>query len=179
MQLCANLFAGKENANFMSSLDLMLSILMIPSLGETESPSYWLEKGNELCNSGQMEEALMAYNHALLIDGGLVDAWNNKGMVLANLGRYPEALQCFDEVLKLSPQHARALSNKGMILAQQKKYQEALGFFDAAIAVDSYFAGAWYNKALAMQCMGRGREASAAMKTARTLEGQGRGCRRQ
>jgi tetratricopeptide (TPR) repeat protein len=89
------------------------------------------------------------------------------------------ALQCFEEVLKLSPVHTQALSNMGMVLAQQKKYQEALRFFEAAIAADAYFAGAWYNMALVLQCLDRGKEAMAAMKTAATLEGKAGGCCRR
>jgi len=159
----------------MFSMIRAFSALMIPS--SAESASYWLEKGNELCNSGQGEEAIKAYDHALSIDGTLTDAWNNKGLVLVCEERFSEALHCFEEALKLSPQHKHALSNKGMVLAQQKRYAEALGCFDAAIAVDPYFAGAWYNKALAMQCLGREKEAMAAMKTAKTLEGAGGSCR--
>jgi tetratricopeptide (TPR) repeat protein len=69
----------------MSSLNFALSILMIPSVGDVQSASFWLEKGNGLCNSGQLDEALKAYEHALKIDASLIDAWNNKGTVLANL----------------------------------------------------------------------------------------------
>lgn len=142
------------------------------------SASFWLEKGNELCNSGDIEEALKAYDHALSIDGSFVDAWNNKGMILANMGRYDDALKCFDEVLKIAPKHVYTLNNRGMVLGQQKKYVEALRCFDAAIDCDAYFAGAWYNKALALQALGRGREAMAAMKTAKALEpGYHGGCR--
>jgi tetratricopeptide (TPR) repeat protein len=155
------------------------SVLMIPSSSETQSAAFWLEKGNQLCNSGMGEEAIKAYDHALGIDKTLIDAWNNKGLVLASLERFPEALQCFDEVLKLSPAHKHALSNKGMVLAQQKKYTAALACFEAAIAADAYFSGAWYNTALALQCLGRKKEASAAMKTAETLEGGREGCRRR
>jgi tetratricopeptide (TPR) repeat protein len=67
----------------------------------------------------------------------------------------------------------------GMVLAQQKKYPEALRCFEAAIAADPYFAGAWYNMALVLQCMDRGKEAMAAMKTAATLEGKEGGCCRR
>jgi len=67
----------------------------------------------------------------------------------------------------------------GMVLAQQKKYPEALRCFEAAIAADAYFAGAWYNMALVLQCMDRGKEAMAAMKTAATLEGKEGGCCRR
>jgi tetratricopeptide (TPR) repeat protein len=161
------------------SLIRAFSLLMIPSTGEMQSAAYWLEKGNELCNSGQGGEAIKAYDHALEIDRALIEAWNNKGMVLASLGRFPESLQCFKEALNLSPSHKQALSNMGMVLAQQKKYGEALGCFDAAIAVDPYFAGAWYNKALALQCLDLKREASAAMKTAKALEGSAGGCCRR
>ena len=66
-----------------------------------------------------------------------------------------------------------------MVLAQQKKYPEALRCFEAAIAADAYFAGAWYNMALVLQCMDRGKEAMAAMKTAETLEGKAGGCCRR
>jgi tetratricopeptide (TPR) repeat protein len=154
-------------------------VLMMPSVSETQSAGFWLEKGNELCNSGLGEEAIKAYDQALSIDKALIDAWNNKGLVLASLERFPEALQCFDEVIALSPKHKEALSNKGMVLAQQKKYTQALICFEAAIAVDPYFAGAWYNTALAMQCLGRRKEAAAAMKTAETLEGGMGGCKRR
>ena len=174
-----NLFALNGMLMIMTSHNLMHTILMIPSSGETQSAGYWLEKGNELCNSGQMEEAIKAYEFALSLDATLIDAWNNKGLILANQNCLDEALRCFDEVLKISPRHAYTLSNKGMVLAQQKKYQDALDCFEAAIVVDPYFAGAWYNKALAMQCLGRDREAMAAMKTADQLEGKAVGCRRR
>lgn len=59
------------------------SVLMIPSAGETQKAGYWLEKGNELCNSGQGEEAIKAYYHALGIDPTLIDALNNKGLAMA------------------------------------------------------------------------------------------------
>jgi hypothetical protein len=48
------------------------SILMITSASETQSASFWLEKGNELCNSGLCEEALKAYDQALSIDKTLI-----------------------------------------------------------------------------------------------------------
>jgi tetratricopeptide (TPR) repeat protein len=159
------------------NLSSLLPLLMIPSTGDTKSAGFWLDKGNELCNSGQLEEAVKAYDHALSIDGTLVDAWNNKGIVLASSGKNDEALKCFEEALKVSPRHAYTLNNKGMILAQQKKYMEALRCFDAAIDVDAYFAGAWYNKALAMQSLGHGKEAKAAMKTAKALEPSAGRCR--
>lgn len=56
----------------MSSLIDALCILMIPSAGETNSAAYWLGKGNELCNFGQLDEAVKAYEHALSLDRALV-----------------------------------------------------------------------------------------------------------
>jgi tetratricopeptide (TPR) repeat protein len=96
----------------MPSLTDVLSVLMIPSASDAQSASFWLGKGNELCNSGQMDEAVKAYKHALSIDKELVDAWNNQGLALASMDQYEKALHCFDEVPKLSPQHKHALSNK-------------------------------------------------------------------
>src|SRR5512137_1603748 len=98
-----------------SKLCFVLPFLMIPSVGDTKSGKFWLDKGNELCNDGQLEEAIKAYDLALSIDGTLVDAWNNKGIVLASSGKNDEALKCFEEALKISPRHAYTLNNKGMI----------------------------------------------------------------
>ena len=116
------------------SLGYALPLMMIPSVGDTSSASFWFDKGNELCNSGMPDEALKAYDHALSIDGSMVDVWNNKGIVLASMEKFDEALKCFEEALKLSPRHAYTINNKGMILAQQKKYESALRCFDTAWA---------------------------------------------
>ncbi len=158
------------------SLIWAFSTLIIPSADSAQSASSWLEKGNELCNSGQRDEAIKAYDRALEIDNNLIDGWNNKGLVLASLGRYADAVICFREAIKLSPGHKHALTNLGMVLAQQEKYMEALSCFDYAIEADPYFSGAWYNKALALHCLGMKREAAAAMKTAKALEGAAGGC---
>jgi tetratricopeptide (TPR) repeat protein len=83
------------------------SILIIPSL-DSGSASYWLQKGNELCNASLLTEALKAYDMALSLDSTLVNAWNNKGMILAHMGRHKEALECFDEALKSDPNASTA-----------------------------------------------------------------------
>jgi tetratricopeptide (TPR) repeat protein len=160
------------------SLGYALSLMMLPSASDVGSAKYWFEKGNELCNSNMPDEAIKAYDHALGIDGSMVDAWNNKGIVLASMENYEDALQCFEEALKISPRHAYTINNKGMILASQKKYEAALKCFDAAIEIDAYFTGAWYNKSFAMSCLGRGKEAKAALKTAKALDPSAGGCRR-
>jgi tetratricopeptide (TPR) repeat protein len=86
----------------MSSLNLALSLLMIPS-DSANSASFWLDKGNELCNSGQMDEALKAYEKALSIDGSLLDAWNNKALALQSLGKGREAMAAMKTAQALEP----------------------------------------------------------------------------
>jgi len=119
----------------MSSLNLSFSLLMIPS-ESTQSASFWLDKGNELCNCGQMEDALKAYDKALSIDGSLVDAWNNKGIILANLGRYSEALQCFDEAIAIDPYFAGAWYNKALALQSLGRGREAMAAMKTAKALE-------------------------------------------
>lgn len=164
----------------MFSFRSSLSLLMIPSLGDANSPSSLMERGNELCNSGNFKEAIEAYDAALKADRTLVDAWNNKGIAQANLGDFDDALKSFDEALKISPKHVFTMNNKGMVLGMQDKFEEALRCFEAAIAVDQNFAGAWHNKGLALDKLGKTREAAGAFKVVRALEGRGGGgcCRR-
>ena len=43
---------------------------MLPSLTDMQSADYWLEKGNELCNNGQGQEAVKAYENSLRLRPG-------------------------------------------------------------------------------------------------------------
>ncbi len=63
--------------------------------------------------SGRVEEAIQAYQKAILLDPDYAEARQRLGLAYANLNRYPEALQEFKEVVRLQPQSAMAQGNLG------------------------------------------------------------------
>ena len=55
-----------------------------------------MKKGNVFITTGEYNQALGCYDHALEINPDFEDAWDSKGKTLAELGRYGEALECFE-----------------------------------------------------------------------------------
>jgi len=58
--------------------------------------------------SGHVEEAIKAYQKAILLEPDYVEARQQLGLAYANLNRYPEAVQAFKEVVRLQPKSAMA-----------------------------------------------------------------------
>ena len=71
----------------------------------------WIEKGNNLLDIGKYQEALAAYEEALLLDSSYTDAWTGKGRALNELKRYKEALDALNNALSLDPEFVSAWNN--------------------------------------------------------------------
>jgi Flp pilus assembly protein TadD len=55
-----------------------------------------------LANLGQPEEAVRAFDEALVIDPRDPGTWHNKGLALAKIGREVEAIDCFSHYRDLT-----------------------------------------------------------------------------
>jgi tetratricopeptide (TPR) repeat protein len=108
------------------------------------------EKGRELELSGRYEEALAAYEQALVLNPDDVTTWVYKGLALAQLGRYEEALTAFDRALVLSPDDADAWYCKGLALDYLGRYEEALTAFERTIELRPDHADTWNGKGHAL-----------------------------
>lgn len=64
--------------------------------------------GKKLLESGKYDEALSAFEQALLLNQDDPDLWNNKGIALRSLGRYEEAMICFNKSLEIDPRDRNA-----------------------------------------------------------------------
>ena len=70
------------------------SIMIIPVMGSTAQE--WGNKGLALYESGNYEEAIVAFDKALAIDPNLASAWNNKGLALYESGSYGKAITAYE-----------------------------------------------------------------------------------
>ena len=66
----------------------------------------WLEEGNAHYGFKRYEEALAAYEKALLLDPIFAESWKGKGWTLYRLKRYEEALAAFEQSIRLDPDSA-------------------------------------------------------------------------
>jgi len=83
---------------------------------ETANTEFWLEKGNALYEQGRYNEAVQAYNRAIMLNPQLEAAWFNKGNALYMQGDYDEALRIFDRAIEINPQDAIAWNCRGLTL---------------------------------------------------------------
>ena len=102
--------------------------------------------GDEKAAEGYYEEAIRAYEKAVVINPNYVTAWKNIGNVLYSLGRYNESLAAYDKAIEIVPSYPLAWYNKGLVLEMLGRYDEAVKAYDKAIEKDSKNADIWFHK---------------------------------
>jgi tetratricopeptide (TPR) repeat protein len=96
-------------------------------------------------NLGQLDEAIEAYNKALIIKPDFADAFNNMGIALKNLGKPDEAIEAFNKALSTNPDYADAFNNIGVTLQEQGQLDRALEAYNKALSIKPDFAEAHRN----------------------------------
>ncbi|MBC8231907.1 tetratricopeptide repeat protein [bacterium] len=113
----------------------------------------WVIKGFALMNLNQNEEALIAFNEAIVLDSKNPDIWSQKAFCLYKQERYSEALDAIDKAISISPEEAEFWSVKAGYLTALEKYDEALDTIDKAISISPEEAEFWSNKGQILWCM--------------------------
>ncbi len=119
----------------------------------------WLADGNAYFDAKQFEEALRAYEQAILLDPNYAFAYVGKGLAFRNLMRFEEALLAYERAIQLDPTDAVAYNNKSKVLSILKRYKEALLASEQAIQLNPDYPTAYYNKGFALNELKRYEEA--------------------
>ncbi|MBN1324191.1 MAG: tetratricopeptide repeat protein [Methanotrichaceae archaeon] len=153
----AGLLRWGDGARFAIVL-LALASLCIPAQAEEEnsvenSSEYWLNIAYGLSANGSYEEAIEAYDKAILIDPENGIFWINKANSLGRLNRTDEAIEAYQKALditnntlKTDPQNCIAWSEKGLLLHNVGNFEEAVRAFDNATDIDPEYEMAWMMK---------------------------------
>jgi tetratricopeptide (TPR) repeat protein len=91
---------------------------------------YLKNLGTALHRLGHLEEALKAYDKALMFAPEDAEIWTNIGNALTQAGRHDEASLSFEHALKLNPRSPDAAIERGRALFKLTRYEEALACFD-------------------------------------------------
>ncbi len=129
-----------------------------PEVDESEE---WLDRGNELDESGKHEEAMASFERELGLKPGDYATCFNRGMMMVMLGRSEEALANFDRALDLKPDDNVAWFNRGVALGDLGRSEEALASYERAIEFKPNYHLAWFNRGLMLDNLGRSEEALA------------------
>ncbi len=112
---------AKERSERHADVAAFITTLRSPQ----KTKDQWLEEGNDHLNGGHYEEALVAYDRAILLDPNLALAYDSKGDALSDLKRYDEALAAYEHAILLDPNLTVAYHNKALTLERLGRTKEA------------------------------------------------------
>ena len=125
----------------------------------TKSLTLWNLMGASAAQIGKLDEAVTAFQKALLIKPDDAQAHYNLGNVFQNQGRLEEAMETYKKALSIKPDYAEAFNNLGNALKQQGKLEEAIEAYNKAISIKPDYADAFNNMGNALKQQGKLEEA--------------------
>jgi tetratricopeptide (TPR) repeat protein len=131
----------------------LISVLGYPAhaFGSEFEPSNWydkalsinqnnvpalVQKGTELVNQGDGEQAVTWLDKALSIDPNNLMALVSKGAALRDMGKYQEAIVTYDKVLTIDPNDVYAIGGKADSLYGSGQHQQAIIWIDKALELN-------------------------------------------
>ena len=137
-----------------------------PSPAETALS--WFERAMAL-QTDSPHEARLAYQEALRLQPGFVEAHINLGLLHYHAGDLEEAETCYRRALHVGPDSALAHFNLGVVLEDRQDKNGALGAYAEAIRRAPDFREAHCNLAALYEQLGRRRDAIRHYGTAKRL----------
>ncbi len=115
----------------------------------------WNLLGASAAQINMKDEAIEAYEKALLINPNYADAYSNMGAALQDQGNLDKAIEACNKALAIKPDYAEAYNNKGNALKDQGKLDEAIEEYQKALLINPNYADAYSNIGAALQDQGK------------------------
>ena len=132
----------------------------------------WLAEGNKLIEAEQYEEALAAFDQAILREPNLATVYIRKGDIFHALRQFHEALAAYEHVIRLEPTNITAYIGRSRALYGMARFTEALSSYQYASKLDSNNAIAYLELGVTLSTLERYEEAITAYKIAAQLSPQ-------
>lgn len=115
--------------------------------------------------------AVSAYDQALALAPGNLEAEYNRAVALMQGGELAQAAEAFAAFRERDPSHYRAALNHGVTLYKLARYDEAIDVYNVTLELDET-AEAWDNLGLAYQGLGDEKKAQSCFREAKALRGE-------
>jgi tetratricopeptide (TPR) repeat protein len=122
--------------------------------GDPRSSAGWHGLARALQAMDRLQEAAEAYERAIGLESGHVDAALELGIVRYQQGRLEEADAAYRRVLELQPGHVGARLNRGLLNYQSGELDAAIAGYEAVLAERPEHANARFNLGLALLARG-------------------------
>lgn len=129
-----------------------------------DSPDATAEKGIELLNSDNYDEALKTFDQVLSIDQNNIKSLLNKGLILYFKQKHQEALPLLDKVIELDSKNKEAWYFKGLVLFEMSKLDQSIAAFDEVLKIDPMYRLAKTSRCNALRESGNAKESDNCIK---------------
>jgi len=134
-------------------------------------PMACLTRGSARADIGQHEEAIVEYDEAIRLSGGIDGvAYHNRGASCLSLGRYEEAIADYDAAIRVDAMDAAAYAMRGFAKAELGRTEEAIADYSESIRLQPKDVFPFLNRARAKWDAGRHAEAIADFDVAIRME---------
>ena len=113
-----------------------VSMLFVAACMTLPTSSEYVARGDGYVKDNKFDKAIAAYNKALQLNPGNLEARSSRGVTHYFAGHYALAQQDFEYVLTKNPYHTDAYSAYGSTLAARGDFKNALEVLDRAIAAE-------------------------------------------
>ncbi len=127
-------------------------------------PGLWLNKGIALANLGLQDEAIEAFNQALVLDPGLTEATVRKSIELIKIHHFEEAVLILSRSVEEQPRDVWSWCYLGIGLSALERFEEAVQAFDKTIEINRRCARAFFEKGNALIHLGMPLEACCVLR---------------
>ncbi|HEU0003420.1 MAG TPA: tetratricopeptide repeat protein, partial [Ktedonobacteraceae bacterium] len=134
--ITSSLWPSQEEALFDASEGIRIAVEEISAKFAKEEAMQCVFRGNVLYDEQRYDEAIDAYEQALLYDPACFQAHNNKGSTLGILLRNEEAIASFSDALQLLPNDAEISKNLGLSLLYLNRPREAIQVYEKALSAN-------------------------------------------
>ncbi|HEX8087626.1 MAG TPA: tetratricopeptide repeat protein [Blastocatellia bacterium] len=124
-----------------------------------ESAERYFKDGVSYYESGQYQQAIEAYRHAVGLNPEYADASYNLGMAYSSLGQYKEAIEAYKRAIRINPDYDAAYYNLGHAYSNLKQYDKSVRAFRQAIRKKPDSVEAYYGLGNAYLNSGEGEKA--------------------
>ena len=115
----------------------------------------WFEKGYELSQSENYEEALKCFDKIIKMDPEDVIAIYNKGLTLYLMKLFEDCISCMNQIMKLSDTDYDSRIVISLCYDKLGDSEKALDFYNKAISINPIEKQAWVNKMVILKELGR------------------------
>jgi len=137
---------------------------------DTHNPYLWNSLGEVYFSMMRFEDAIQAFDYALLLEPKMDAPYYNKVDALVELERVDEAMSVLREYIALQPQDPEAYCRLGECYEQKHLFDDARQCYEKAAAIDDKYAYAYYGLASVADERGQAEEAYAYLQRSVSLD---------